>query len=178
MDKSTKLMEMLVGYAASHQHPFNVAVHLVGIPIIMLGVFIPLGWLELQFPGFTLTGAHLTAVGLFVFYLTLDVVFAFVFLIAGLGVAELAVLLGGYSLPVSGSIAAAAFFGGYAAQFVGHAVEKSMPVLVKHPLQANLAAPFFTIVEIFGLIGLRKKLFDRVNEQVASRRAKEATAAS
>lgn len=178
MDQSSRLMEMLVGYAASHQHPFNVAVHLVGIPTIMLGVFIPLGWLEIQFSGFTLTGAHLTAIGLFVFYLTLDAVFAFVFLLAGLAVAELAVMLGGYSLAVSGGIAAAAFFGGYAAQFVGHAVEKSMPVLVKHPIQANIAAPFFTIVEIFGLIGLRRELFDSVNERVASRRAEEATAAS
>jgi uncharacterized membrane protein YGL010W len=171
-------MEMLVGYAASHQHPFNVAVHLVGIPTIMLGVFIPLGWLELRFPGVTITGAHLTAIGLFAFYLTLDAVFATVFLIAGLGIAELAILLGGYSPGVSGGIAAAAFFGGYAAQFVGHAVEKSMPVLVKHPIQANVAAPFFTIVEIFGLLGLRKELFDEVNELVASRRSEEAAAAS
>jgi len=30
-----------------------------------------------------------------------------------------------------------------------------MPVLIKHPLQANLAAPFFTIVELFKLAGLR-----------------------
>lgn len=177
-NRPSKLMEMLVGYAAAHQHPFNVAVHLVGIPTIMLGVSIPLSWLALEFPGFSVTAAHLAAIGLFVFYLSLDVLFAAVFLIAGLAIAELAVVLGGFSLAVSGCIAAAAFFGGYLAQFIGHAVEKSMPVLVKHPIQANLAAPFFTVVEIFGLLGLRKHLFDEVRQQVATRRAEEAAAVS
>ena len=176
MNKTSKLMEMLVGYAAAHQHPFNVAVHLVGIPIIMLGVFIPLSWFEIQLPGLTITGAHIAAFILFAFYMTLDAVFAVVFLIAGLAVAELAFVLGGYSLATSSWIAAGAFFGGYAAQFIGHAVEKSMPVLVKHPVQANLAAPFFTVVEIFGLLGLRKQLFDEVNATVAARRSAEATA--
>ena len=176
MNKTSKLMEMLVGYAAAHQHPFNVAVHLVGIPIIMLGVFIPLSWFEIQIPGLTITGAHIAAFILFAFYVTLDAVFAVVFFIAGLAVAELAFVLGGYSLATSSWIAAGAFFGGYAAQFIGHAVEKSMPVLVKHPIQANLAAPFFTVVEIFGLLGLRKQLFDEVNATVAARRSAEATA--
>ena len=49
-----------------------------------------------------------------------------------------------------------------------------MPVLVKHPIQANIAAPFFIIVEIFGLLGLRKALFDDVNRALAARRANEA----
>jgi len=71
-------------------------------------------------------------------------------------------------------IAAIAFFGGYLAQFIGHAVEKSMPVLVKHPIQANLAAPFFTVVELFKIFGLRDDLFNAVQEQIAARRQQEA----
>ena len=66
--------------------------------------------------------------------------------------------------------AAVLFFGGYAAQFMGHAIEKSMPVLVKHPVQANLAAPFFTVVEMFKLLGLRDELFNEVQRQIALRR--------
>jgi uncharacterized membrane protein YGL010W len=72
-------------------------------------------------------------------------------------------------------IAAVAFFGGYAAQFIGHAVEKSMPVLVKHPIQANLAAPFFTVVEMFKILGLRDDLFNDVQAQIAARRGQEAS---
>lgn len=175
---NNRLMEMLVGYAASHQHPFNIAVHLIGIPTIMLGVFIPCSWLSFGFAGIDVTGAQLLAVALFLFYLTLDAVFAAVFLALGFAVAELAGILGGYSASVSWSIAAAAFFGGYALQFVGHAVERSMPVLVRHPVQANLAAPFFTVVEIFGLLGLRRALFDEVRRAVSARRAEEASSPS
>jgi uncharacterized membrane protein YGL010W len=50
-------------------------------------------------------------------------------------------------------------------------VEKSAPVILRHPVQANLAAPFFTIVEIFKLLGLREALFDRVQERVAALRS-------
>ncbi|MCP4300086.1 MAG: DUF962 domain-containing protein, partial [Gammaproteobacteria bacterium] len=77
----------------------------------------------------------------------------------------------------SGAIAAAAFFGGYAAQFIGHGVEKSMPVLVKHPIQANLAAPFFTVVEMFKILGLRDDLFHEVQARIARQRGEEGTAA-
>ena len=37
MKTDGKLMEMLTGYAAAHQHPLNIFVHLIGIPMIMLG---------------------------------------------------------------------------------------------------------------------------------------------
>ena len=86
----------------------------------------------------------------------------------------LAVKLGSYPGNTGWIIAAACFFGGYAAQFVGHAVEKSMPVLVKHPIQANLAAPFFTVVELFKLTGLRADLFDAVQAEIRSRRESQA----
>jgi len=173
MNTESRLMEMLIGYAAAHQHPFNIAVHLIGIPTIMLGVSIPLSWLTFDVGGVTVTLAHIAAIALFIFYLTLDTPFAIAFLILGLAVAELATYLGTLPLPVSAGIAAAAFFGGYALQFVGHAVEKSMPVLVRHPIQANLAAPFFTIVEVFGLLGLRKTMFADVQTRVAARREDE-----
>ena len=75
-------------------------------------------------------------------------------------------LVGEKPTAISGTVAAIAFFGGYIAQFVGHAVEKSMPVLVKHPIQANLAAPFFTVVELFKIFGLRSELFDQVQQKI------------
>ena len=76
-------------------------------------------------------------------------------------------------MPVAATTAAVLFFGGYAAQFIGHAIEKSMPVLVKHPVQANLAAPFFTVVEMFKILGLRDELFLAVQNEIAARRRNE-----
>ncbi len=174
MQASGKLMDMLTGYAASHQHPFNVLVHMIGIPVIMLGVMIPLTWVDLSVGGFGFNLAHVLIVGFFSFYLTLDLWFALVFLVAGFLMEKLASMLG--MLPGSSGwiIAACCFFGGYAAQFIGHAVERSMPVLVKHPVQANLAAPFFTVVELFKIVGLRDELFEEVQRQIKRRRQQEA----
>jgi len=173
----SKLMDMLVGYASSHQHPINIAVHLVGIPTIMLGVFTAFSWFNVEVIGISLNVAYLTVIAMFLFYLTLDRMFAVVFLVFAAIVAIVATRLGSYPQPVAAIIAAAAFFGGYAAQFVGHAVEKSMPVLIKHPIQANLAAPFFTIVEVFKLLGLRDDLFSEVQQKIMEHRAEQSGAA-
>ena len=170
MKTDGKLMEMLTGYAASHQHPVNITVHMIGIPTIMLGVLIPLSWMSIDIGDISFTPAHIVVFGFFLFYLTLDVLFATVFLIFGFLLTVLAAWIAQSPVAVSGTIAALAFFGGYAAQFVGHAIEKSMPVLVKHPIQANLAAPFFTVVEMFKIFGLRDELFDEVQRQIALRR--------
>ncbi len=170
-------MDMLVGYASAHQHPVNIAVHLIGIPTIMLGVFIALTWINFEVVGIKINLALLTVIAMFLFYLTLDRLFAIAFLIFAIAIALLAAKLGDYPQPIAAIIAAAAFFGGYAAQFIGHAIEKSMPVLVKHPIQANLAAPFFTIVEIFKLLGLRDALFIKVQRQIAELRKESPNAA-
>jgi len=167
-------MDMLTGYAASHQHPFNVFVHMIGIPTIMLGALIPLTWAGIEFGGFAFNLAHVAMIGFFFLYLTLDKIFAVVFLVFALLVAQLAGYIGAEPIARSGTIAALAFFGGFMAQFIGHAVEKSMPVLVKYPVQANLAAPFFTVVEMFKLLGLRDGLFNEVQAQIANRREQEA----
>ncbi len=166
MSTDNKLMDMLVGYAASHRHPFNIFVHLLGIPTIMLGVFIPLTWAGFDVGNISINLAHAALVGFFLFYLTLDKLFAVVFLVFAFGIAQVAAAIGALPQGTAATIAAAAFFGGYVAQFVGHAVEKSLPVLVKHPIQANLAAPFFTVVEVFKLLGLRDELFNQVQQQI------------
>lgn len=166
-------MDMLSGYAASHQHPFNIFIHMIGIPTILLGVLIPLTWVGIEIRGVDVNLAHVAIVGFFLFYLTLDATFATVFLVFAFLLAQSAGFLNTQDAMRPGVIAAAAFFGGYAAQFIGHAVEKSMPVLVRHPIQANLAAPFFTVVELFKIFGLRDDLFNAVQAQVAARRQQE-----
>ena len=173
MKTQGKLLEMLTGYAASHQHPFNVFVHMIGIPTIMLGVLIPLTWVTFAVNDFHFSLAHVLVVGFFLFYLTLDIVSAAAFLIAGFLLEMLAAKLGTALGNTGWIIAAVCFFGGYAAQFIGHAVEKSMPVLVKHPVQANLAAPFFTVVELFKIVGLRDGLFESVQAEIRERRERE-----
>ena len=166
MNAESKLMDMLTGYAASHRHPFNIFVHMIGIPTIMLGVLIPLTWIGFEVNEMHFYLAHVLVLGFFLFYLTLDLVFAIAFAIGAYFLTLLAEKLGNFSGNTGWIIAATCFFGGYAAQFIGHAVEKSMPVLIKHPIQASLAAPLFTVVELFKLAGLRSELFDKVQAKI------------
>ena len=174
MSHEGKLMDMLAGYAAAHQHPFNIFVHMIGIPTILLGALVPLTWIGWEVAGVELNLAHVAMIGFFLFYLTLDKPFAVVFLVIALVIAQFAGYVGQLPMATSGTIAALAFFGGFAAQFVGHAVEKAMPVLVRHPIQAGLSAPFFVVVELFKIFGLRDDLFHEVQAQIEQRRAKEA----
>lgn len=168
MNTDSKLMDMLTGYAAAHQHPLNIFVHLIGIPLIMLGVLIPLTWLGFDLGGVRILAAHILLLGFILFYLTLDLLFAIAFGIGAFLLLMLATKLGSSAGNTGWIIAASCFFGGYTAQFIGHAVEKSMPVLVRHPIQANLAAPFFTVVELFKLAGLREDLFNEVQRRIES----------
>ena len=173
MDTNSKMMDMLTGYASAHQHPVNIGLHLLGIPVIMLGVFIPLSWLGANILGYTINLAHVAAFGLFVFYFTLDRLFGVVFLIYAIPIAILATLIGVEPLAVSGTVAAATFFGGFIAQFVGHALEKSVPVILKYPVQASVAAPFFIVVEVFSILGLRNDLFKEVQRRIAEHRREQ-----
>ena len=170
MRSNGKLFEMLVGYAAAHQHPFNVFVHMIGIPAIMLGALIPMTWLVLDVGVMQSSLAHLFSLGFFSFYLTLDVIFALAFLLMSIALLFAATAIAPLASASAWQIAIALFVGGYVAQFVGHAVEKSMPVLAKHPIQANLAAPFFTVVELSHLCGLRQEMFAAVNDEIRRRR--------
>ena len=67
MRTDSKLMDMLTGYAASHQHPVNIFVHMIGIPTIMLGVLIPLSWITIDVRGISFSLAHLVVFGFFLF---------------------------------------------------------------------------------------------------------------
>ncbi len=170
MNDSSRLMDMLTGYAAAHQHPVNIAVHMIGIPAIMLGALVALSWVEITLGGVTFNLAWVLVAVFFAFYLSLDALFAIVFLLVAALMTIAATSISGLEFALSASIAAALFFGGYIAQFIGHAIEKSQPVLLKHPIQAQFAAPFFTIVEAFQLLGLRDELFREVHARIAQGR--------
>ena len=119
MNADSKLMEMLTGYAASHQNPFNVFVHMIGIPTIMFGVLVPLSWLRLDLPFMSINLAQIVLVAFVAFYFTLDALFAIVFAALGAILTLFAMQVGTLSLPLSGGIAAGCFFGGYLLQRPG-----------------------------------------------------------
>src|SRR5919201_4196407 len=65
--------EQMATYAAYHQDARNKATHFIGVPIIVLSLFIPLAWLRVDLAGFSISAGVLLAAIVLVYYLVLDV---------------------------------------------------------------------------------------------------------
>jgi uncharacterized membrane protein YGL010W len=167
MNELSRWERLLVMYGSCHRHPVNVAIHLLFVPIITASIFLALMPLALPLGGIPIPLAYVFAGVVFVYYLSLDVPSALALLpIAG------ALLFGARwaSTTLSGwwlwGIAASGFFGGYIAQFIGHAIEGRKPALVDHPIRGVVAAPLFMGVEVSRMLGLRRELFDKVHAEI------------
>src|SRR5205807_5301545 len=69
-----KTLEQQMGfYAAYHQDARSKATHFVGVPAIMLSLFIPLAWLRIELGAAPITAAMLFAAAVLVYYFMLDV---------------------------------------------------------------------------------------------------------
>src|SRR5438094_5487755 len=65
--------EQMATYAAYHQDARNKATHFVGVPVIVLSLFIPLAWLRFDLGGVAISAAMLLAAAVLVYYFILDV---------------------------------------------------------------------------------------------------------
>src|SRR2546428_13039383 len=66
------LEEQMAFYAAYHQDARNKATHFVGVPAIMLSLFIPLAWLRIELGGVAISAAMLFAAAGLPFYFPPD----------------------------------------------------------------------------------------------------------
>jgi uncharacterized membrane protein YGL010W len=161
-------------YAAYHQDARNKATHFVGVPAIMLSLFIPLAWIRLfEFNGIVLTAAMLFAAVVLVYYFLLDVALA----IAMLAVTALLVFIG-QKIADLGTVQGWAWFavlfvGGWILQLVGHAFEGRRPALADNLFQI-FVAPIFLAAEVFFALGYKPELHQRVNQKAQLRRAQSA----
>jgi uncharacterized membrane protein YGL010W len=160
-------------YAAYHQDARNKATHFVGVPAIMLSLFIPLAWIGFDVGGVTVTAAMLFAAAVLVYYFILD---------APLGLAMLIVtgilLWIAHTIASLGAIAgwtwfAILFVGGWILQLVGHAFEGRRPALADNLFQI-FVAPIFLAAEVFFALGYKPGLHQRVNQKAQLRRAQSA----
>ncbi len=160
-------------YAAYHQDARNKATHFVGVPAIMLSLFIPLAWVRLEVGGVTLTAAMLFAAVVLVYYFLLDVPLA----VAMLAVTALLVLIG-QKIADLGTLQGWAWFavlfvGGWILQLLGHVFEGRKPALADNLFQI-FVAPIFLAAEVFFALGYKPELQQRVNQEAQLRRAQSA----
>ena len=170
------LEEQMGFYAAYHQDRRNKATHFIGVPVIILSLFIPLAWLRVEVGGVPITAATVIAAALLVYYFMLDAV---------LGMAMLVVfaLLGwaGDRIAALGATQgwtwfAVLFVGGWILQLVGHVFEGRKPALADNLFQI-FVAPIFLCAEIFFALGYKPRLCSEVQQRAQRLRTHVRTAA-
>ena len=165
------LEDQMSFYAAYHQDARNKATHFVGVPIIVLSLFIPLSWLRFEIGGLALTAAMIFAGVVLIYYFTLDIAL-------GLGMLAFNALL----IWLAQTIAARGalegwiwfgvlFVGGWILQLVGHVFEGRKPALADNLFQI-FVAPIFLCAELFFALGYKPKLHATVQERALGMRKK------
>src|SRR5947207_1783297 len=105
------LEEQMSFYAAYHQDARNKVTHFIGVPVIILSLFIPLAWLRLDIGDVTITAAMVFAGVVLAYYFVLDVPLALAMLVVN------ALLLWlGQMIAAQGAVAGWTWFGVF---FVG-----------------------------------------------------------
>lgn len=157
-------IEQMSMYSAYHRDGRNRATHFVGIPSIVVAIYIPLSWVPL----FSLWGGEVVitlATALWIvtsiFYLWLDrsigglmVLTSFIMLQVGEWLAMQGSTVGWVAFAVL-------FVGGWVFQLIGHGFEGRRPALADNALQA-LIGPMFLVAETVFALGQRKDLHDAV----------------
>jgi uncharacterized membrane protein YGL010W len=164
------LEEQMAFYAAYHQDARNKATHFIGVPVIMLSLFIPLAWLRIDTGGVAISAAMLFAAIVLVYYFMLDLVLG-----AAMLVITAALVWAGDRIAALGAAAgwtgfAVLFIGGWILQLVGHVFEGRKPALADNLFQI-FVAPIFLAAEVFFALGYKRELHDRVQTRALQMRA-------
>jgi len=164
------LEQQMAFYAAYHQDPRNKATHFVGVPMIIFGLFIALGWARIEVGGFPLTAAMLLAAVVLAWYFLLDVPLALAMLAVNAVLLYLADLVSRQPLS-QGMVWFLVFFaGGWVIQLIGHAWEGRKPALVDNFFQI-FVAPIFLAAEASFALGYKPALHAAVQKRALELRA-------
>ena len=164
------LEQQMSFYAAYHQDARNKASHFVGVPMIIFGLFIALGWARVEVGGITLTAAMLLAAVVLAWYFLLDVPLALAMLALNAILLYLADMVS--VQPIGpGVVWFLVFFGGgWVVQLIGHVWEGRKPALVDNFLQI-FVAPIFLAAEVFFALGYKPALHAAVQKRALEMRA-------
>jgi uncharacterized membrane protein YGL010W len=162
--------EQMAIYAAYHQDARNKVTHFIGVPAIILSLFIPLAWIRFEAGGTTVTAAMVFAAAVLIYYFVLDVPLALAMLVV-----TGALVWAGQKIAALGAVQAWLWFallfvGGWILQLVGHVFEGRKPALVDNLFQI-LIAPIFLGAELAFALGYKPQLHSAVQERARQLRA-------
>jgi uncharacterized membrane protein YGL010W len=151
--------EQMSFYAAYHQDARNKATHFIGVPAIMLSLFIPLSWirLEMGLASIPISAAMVFAAVVLAYYFVLDVPLALAMLVV-----TAAMVWGAQEIANLGALQGWMWFGilfvgGWILQLLGHVFEGRKPALADNLFQI-FVAPIFLAAEVFFALGYKPGL--------------------
>ena len=162
--------EQMATYAAYHQDARNKATHFIGVPVIVLSLFIPLSWLRFDLGGVAISAAMLLAAAVVVYYFNLDVPLALAMLVLFAALAWIGETIAMLGAAAGWTWFAVLFIGGWILQLVGHVYEGRRPALADNLFQI-FVAPIFLAAEVFFALGYKPALHAAVQERARRMRA-------
>ena len=164
------LEEQMAVYSAYHQDARNRATHFIGVPLIVLSLFIPLAWLRVDLGGVAISAGMVLGAIVLAYYFALDLVLGFAMLVV-----FVVLLWAGERIAALGSTTGwlwftALFIGGWILQLVGHLFEGRRPALADNLFQIFIA-PIFLCAEAFFALGYKPRLHAAVRERALRLRA-------
>jgi uncharacterized membrane protein YGL010W len=164
------LEDQMAFYAAYHQDARNKATHFIGVPLIMLSIFIPLAWLRVDLGSFSVTAAMLLAAVVLMYYFFLDLVLGIAMLVFNTALIWAGDRIAALGLAQGWTWFTVLFVGGWILQLVGHVFEGRKPALADNLFQI-LVAPIFLCAELFFALGYKPGLHHAVQRRAMEMRA-------
>jgi uncharacterized membrane protein YGL010W len=155
----TYFQRQLVYYAGAHRDRVNSVMHLVGNPIIFVGVVLPLCLVPVTVFGVQTSIAPLLVIPALLLWTAWDVAIGLAIVVTSLPLLYIAAAIAAHvSVTMVWILAIGLFALGWALQIVGHQVfEGKRPTLLDNPVQM-LISPMYIYAKLFIALGLRPDL--------------------
>ncbi|MHC1478708.1 Mpo1 family 2-hydroxy fatty acid dioxygenase [Frateuria aurantia] len=153
----SRLIDVLSEYACYHRDPRNLATHMFGVPMIMLGTAALLSRPGLPMEPRLLSPALIVAVLAAGYYLRIDRRLGIVMSLVLTALVALAHQIASQPTALWLGLGLGLLLGGWMVQFVGHYFEGRKPAFVDD-LSQLLIGPLFITVEVGFMLGLGHRL--------------------
>lgn len=149
----------LVCYSEAHRDQVNGVMHIIGNPIIFIGVVLPLCLLPITVFGVQTSVAPVLVIPALLLWTVWDVALGLAIVVAAIPLLFIAgAIANSVSVAWLWIISVTLFVLGWALQIVGHQVfEGKRPTLLDNPIQV-LISPMYIFAKLFVALGLRPDL--------------------
>ncbi len=165
----TKLEQLLSQYAAYHLDQKNIYTHFIGIPMIVFSIICLTARAGVIIPGGELTLALILLLASCIYYFSLDRIFGLIMLVIYAIAYPFAYKIAQLDTTSWLGLSIGIFVVGWVFQFVGHFYEKKKPAFTDDIIGLAIG-PLFVLAEMVFMLGFRKELEQRIQEEARKQR--------